>query len=231
MLVDEPTMILRILLAAGLGLLVGLERERHARAAGLRTCMLVTMAGALLMSLSLHLAHMFQPLGGESAFRLDPGRLPSYAIAGMGFLGAGAIIQGHLSARGVTTAAAMWTCTGVGLAVGAGLYLPALVAVALVLAALNLLRPLSHLIAHEQYVVLAVDGEHKEVNDEVRDLLARYKVVVLFAGRERCMLEGGGVKFNYSLIIPSGMRWNEMLERLEEIPGITCYSWTESKVP
>ena len=57
--VDETTMILRMLLASALGLLVGFERERHGRAAGLRTCMLVAMAGALLMSLSLHLAHLF----------------------------------------------------------------------------------------------------------------------------------------------------------------------------
>ena len=228
--VDEPTMVLRILLAAGLGLLVGLERERHGRAAGLRTCLLVCMAGALIMSLSLHLCQMFEAAGTASAYRLDPGRLPSYAMAGMGFLGAGAIIQGALSARGVTTAAAMWCCTGVGLAVGAGLYLPALVAVALLLIALNLLRPLARLVPHEQYVSLTVESDDREIRTAVRDLLREYKISILFAGRERCVT-GGGVRYTYSLVIPSGLQWNDMLLRLEALPGLNCYSWLESKVP
>ncbi|MFH1060921.1 MAG: MgtC/SapB family protein [Pseudomonadota bacterium] len=230
MFVDQPTMVLRLLLAAFLGLLVGLERERHGRAAGLRTCLLVCMAGALIMSLSLHLAQMFEPLGAGSSFRLDPGRLPSYAMAGMGFLGAGAIIQGALSARGVTTAAAMWCCTGVGLAVGAGLYLPSLVAVGLILIALNLLRPLARLVPHEQYVNLTVESEEKDIRTEVRRLLGEYKVQILFAGRERCVI-GGGVRYTYSLVIPSGSQWHDMLVQLEQLPGLTCYSWLESKVP
>jgi len=228
--VDEQTMILRMVLAAGLGLLVGFERERHGRAAGLRTCMLVAMAGALLMSLSLHLAQMFESAGTASAFRLDPGRIPSYAIAGMGFLGAGAIIQGSLSARGVTTAAAMWTCTGVGLAVGAGLYWPSLAAVALVLVALNLLRPLARIIPHEQYVILTVEATSLEVRQLLRDLLTEYGIKIIFAGRERC-LKTGVVTHKYSLLVPSGHRWHEMLVKLEQLPGITSYSWLEDKVP
>jgi putative Mg2+ transporter-C (MgtC) family protein len=228
--VDEPTMILRMLLAAALGLLVGFERERHGRAAGLRTCMLVAMAGALLMSLSLHLAQMFEAAGTASAYRLDPGRIPSYAIAGMGFLGAGAIIQGHLSARGVTTAAAMWSCTGVGLAVGAGLYWPSVAAVALVLVALNLLRPLARLIPHEQYVILTVEATNSEVRQQLRNLLSEYSIKILFAGRERC-LRTGVVTHKYSLLVPSGQQWNDMLILLEQVPGVSCYSWLEDKVP
>jgi putative Mg2+ transporter-C (MgtC) family protein len=223
-------MILRMLLASGLGLLVGFERERHGRAAGLRTCMLVAMAGALLMSLSLHLAQMFEASGTASAFRLDPGRIPSYAIAGMGFLGAGAIIQGSLSARGVTTAAAMWSCTGVGLAVGAGLYWPSLAAVALVLVALNLLRPLARLIPHEQYVILSVEATSPDIRQLLRDLLHEYGIKILFAGRERC-LKTGVLQHKYSLLVPSGQQWNDMLLKLEALPGVSCYSWLEDKVP
>lgn len=228
--VDEPTMILRILLAGALGLLVGLERERHGRAAGLRTCIMVSLAGALLMSLSLYLSFIFEGEGGNSPYRLDAGRLPSYAIAGMGFLGAGAIIQGKSSARGVTTAAALWTCTGVGLAVGAGLYLPALATVALVLAVLNLLRPLDRLISHSQYVTLTVEVSDHNIRLPIRELLQSFKVGVLFVGRERCV-PGQNVTFTFSLVIRSGNQWNDMLERLEELPGVICYSWTESRVP
>jgi putative Mg2+ transporter-C (MgtC) family protein len=223
-------MILRILLAGVLGFLVGLERERHGRAAGLRTCILVSIAAALLMSLSLYLSFIFEGEGGNSPYRLDAGRLPSYAIAGMGFLGAGAIIQGKSSARGVTTAAALWTSTGVGLSVGAGLYLPALATVAMVLAVLNLMRPLDRLIRHSQYVTLTVETHEPQTRQAIRDLLEEYKVNILFVGRERC-IPAGGVTFIFALAIHSGNQWSDMLQKVEALPGVTCYSWAESKVP
>jgi len=228
--VDQLTMIGRIALAALLGLLIGWERERHGRAAGLRTCMLVAMAGALIMSLSLYLGQLFAPAGVNSMIRMDPGRLASYAIAGMGFLGAGAIIQGRASARGVTTGAAMWTCTVVGLAVGAGLYLPALASVALVLAALILLRGVARRLRQDQYVSLEVESSDLAVRPALRELCQRYKARILFAGRDRC-LETDTVKLTYSLAIESGPNWGEFLAELETLPGVTCYSWQEAKVP
>ena len=230
MIPDEITMVLRIALAAGLGLVIGLERERHNRAAGLRTCLLVAMAGGLIMSLSLYLSQILLPHGAESILRMDPGRLPSYAVAGMGFLGAGAIIKGHRSARGVTTAAAMWACTVIGLAVGAGLYLPALAVTLLTLAALFLLRPLAHWIRLDQYVRLTVEATHGRTAPAVRELLLGHGVRILFCGRERC-LQTDSVTLNYSLEIRSGNQWGEMLAQLEQIDGVACYSWQEAEVP
>jgi putative Mg2+ transporter-C (MgtC) family protein len=228
--IDHLTMIGRIALAALMGLLIGLERERHGRAAGLRTCMLVAMAGALIMSLSLHLSQIFAPAGVESMIRMDPGRLASYAIAGMGFLGAGAIIQGRASARGVTTGAAMWTCTVIGLSVGAGLYLPAAATVVLVLFALVFLRRAARRMSQDQYVTLEVDSVADEVPAEVRQLCGSHDARIMFAGRERCQ-DTQIIKFTYSLAIESGPNWDKFLDELEEIPGITCYKWQESKVP
>jgi putative Mg2+ transporter-C (MgtC) family protein len=227
---DQLIMIGRIVLAALLGLFIGLERERHGRAAGLRTCMLVAMAGALIMSLSLHLSQLFAPAGVNSMVRMDPGRLASYAIAGMGFLGAGAIIQGRSSARGVTTGAAMWTCTVLGLAVGAGLYLPAIVTVVLVLFALIFLRRIARRVRQDQYVALEVESIDLAVRDDIRQLCKRYDARIMFAGRERC-LETKIVKLSFSLAIESGNKWNEFLEELESLPGITCYRWQEAEVP
>lgn len=228
--VDQLTMIGRIALAAVLGLMIGLERERHGRAAGLRTCMLVAMAGALIMSLSLHLSQVFAPAGINSMVRMDPGRLASYAIAGMGFLGAGAIIQGRASARGVTTGAAMWTCTVLGLAVGAGLYLPATVTVVLVLFALIFLRRIARRVRQDQYVNLEVDSTDLGVHDEIRQLCERYDARILFSGRERC-IETRIAKLTFSLAITSGNRWSDFLDELENLSGITCYSWREAQVP
>lgn len=227
---DEVTMVWRIALAAGLGLVIGLDREVHGRAAGLRTCMLVAMSGALLMSLSLYLAQIFSGPAAASVVRLDPGRLPSYAIAGMGFLGAGAIIQGKLRSRGVTTGAAMWACTGIGLAVGAGLYWPAVAASALTVVALTLLRWTARVLPHQQHVSLSVDTNRSATEQEVRKLLERFGASVLFAGRERCS-EGDTQVLTFSLVIYSGSRWRHMLDELGLIPGVVCYTWQESEVP
>ncbi len=227
----EPlVMVGRIFLAAGLGLLIGLERERHGRAAGLRTCMLVAAAGALLMSLSLHLSQIFAEFAIAGGIRLDPGRLPSYAVAGMGFLGAGAIIQGRSTAVGITTAAALWTCTGVGLAVGVGLYLPALATVGLALFALTVLRSLAGHIGHEQYVTLTVEMVRPGAEAELRALLGEFGVRINFAGRDRC-LKDDTTQFRFSLAVRAGTQWGELLARLEALPGLTCYGWHQSEVP
>jgi len=90
----------KLLLAALLGGAVGFERETHGQAAGLRTNLLVSTGSCLLMMLSLHLPEMFQALDATSNLRIDPGRIASYAVAGMGFLGGGAILKGKGSVRG-----------------------------------------------------------------------------------------------------------------------------------
>ena len=169
----EFVILIRILAASVLGFAIGLERERHSRAAGLRTCILVSMASALLMSLAVHMSQIFAHYGMNSIIRLDPGRLPSYAVAGMGFLGAGAIIQGRGTAQGATTAASLWTCTGLGLAVGAGLYLPAAFTTVLALATLTLLRRMESRIPKSQHVNLVVEVSGKEAESGVRELLRR----------------------------------------------------------
>jgi len=228
--VDEWTMLWRILLAAGLGLAIGLDRELHGRAAGLRTCLLVAMSGALLMSLSLHLSHIFAGPADGSVVRLDPGRLPSYAIAGMGFLGAGAIIQGRLRSRGVTTGAAMWACTGIGLAVGAGLYIPAFGATAITLVALKFFREIASHLSREQNVLLRLELSDPAVEDPVRAILKEHKVHILFAGRERCLADNTMV-VSLSLSIRSGPGWREMLNELDDIEGVACYTWQQAEVP
>jgi len=223
-------MVWRILVAAGLGLVIGLDRELHGRAAGLRTCLLVAMSGALVMSLSLYLAQVFAGHAADSVVRLDPARLPSYAIAGMGFLGAGAIIQGRLRSRGVTTGAAMWACTGIGLAVGAGLYLPALAATAITLVALKFFREIATRLTREQNVMLRLELSDPAAEDPVRALLKENKARIMFAGRDRC-LESNTVVVSLSLTIRSGSSWREMLEKMESIPGVSCYAWQEAEVP
>ena len=110
-------LLLRLGAATVLGAAIGIERERRERAAGFRTHALVCVASALIMIVS---TYGFPPDVGES---LDPSRIAAQVVSGIGFLGAGVIIFRKNTVRGLTTAASIWAVSGVGLAVGGGLYL------------------------------------------------------------------------------------------------------------
>ncbi|HXX95174.1 MAG TPA: MgtC/SapB family protein [Planctomycetota bacterium] len=107
-------------MAAVLGGLIGFERELHSQPAGLRTHMLVAIGSCLIMLVSLY---MWEHVDRQKA---DPGRIAAQVVAGIGFLGAGAIMRFGMSVRGLTTAACLWTAAGIGLAVGAGFWVGAL---------------------------------------------------------------------------------------------------------
>ena len=114
-------LISRLVLAAALGSVIGFERERLSWAAGLRTHMLVCVGSCLVMIVS---AFGFADVLGPHVI-LDPSRVAAQVVSGVGFLGAGSIILRNEVVKGLTTAASLWTVAGVGLAVGCGLYVPA----------------------------------------------------------------------------------------------------------
>ncbi|MCD6495935.1 MAG: MgtC/SapB family protein [Candidatus Aenigmarchaeota archaeon] len=125
---ETALMILKLVIALGLGALVGLEREIHKKPAGLRTHMLVSMGACLFTIVSI------------DQFAIDPARVASGIVTGIGFLGAGTIIGSNMRVRGLTTAATLWVTAAVGLSVGAGLYIPAIMASVLVFLVLQMWR-------------------------------------------------------------------------------------------
>jgi len=131
---------LRLGAAAGLGGLIGLERARLERAAGMRTHALVALASALIMIVSTY--GFTDVLGNESVAVLDPSRVAAQVVSGIGFLGAGVIIFRKNTVRGLTTAASVWTVAGVGLAAGGGLLAIAGIASLFILFIQAGLRPL-----------------------------------------------------------------------------------------
>jgi putative Mg2+ transporter-C (MgtC) family protein len=131
-------MIVRLLLAAGLGSVIGLERERLAWTAGLRTHMLVSVGSCLVIIVS---AYGFSDVLGEHTV-LDPSRIAAQVVSGIGFLGAGSIILRNEVVKGLTTAASLWAVAAVGLAVGAGLYVAAIATTVIILGILAGLKPL-----------------------------------------------------------------------------------------
>jgi putative Mg2+ transporter-C (MgtC) family protein len=130
----EPA--LRLMLAAILGGVVGLEREVRGRQAGFRTNLLVCMGSCLAMVVSVAFAHYDWPHSQGFNITLDPARVAYGVMGGIGFLGAGVIVKHGEAVRGLTTAAGMWCVAAIGLACGLGLYLIATVATALVVLAL-----------------------------------------------------------------------------------------------
>jgi putative Mg2+ transporter-C (MgtC) family protein len=131
---------LRLLLAAVMGGLVGMERELRGRQAGFRTNLLVCLGSALVMIVSIHFGiRQWQTHGTGVNINVDPARIAYGVMAGIGFLGAGTIVQNRGAVRGLTTAAGLWCMAAVGLAVGFGLYVVAAFTTALILLALWIL--------------------------------------------------------------------------------------------
>ncbi|MBP5498676.1 MAG: MgtC/SapB family protein [Muribaculaceae bacterium] len=126
--VNAVNAIFRLCLSLLLGGLIGIERNRRGQIAGLRTFALITMGATLAMLISIFIPQEY--LGLKNG---DPGRIAAQVVSGVGFLGAGAIIQMKGSVRGLTTAAGIWMTACIGLAVGAGMYMVSIVATALIL--------------------------------------------------------------------------------------------------
>lgn len=131
--------IISIFIAAMLGGLIGLEREYRAKEAGLRTHFLVALGSALFMVLS---QYGFDSIisDGTPNVSLDPSRIASQVVSGIGFIGAGIIIFQKNVIRGLTTAAGLWVTAAIGMTCGAGLYLLATATTVLVLLCLEALN-------------------------------------------------------------------------------------------
>lgn len=142
---DDLEMAGRLALSALLGGLVGVEREMHHQPAGLRTHMIVSLGACLMMMVSIH-------MGDLSANRSDPGRIAAQVVAGVGFLGAGAIMRSGLSVRGLTTAACLWTVAGIGLAAGCGYWKAATLTTVFVLVATYVFQKLEIRISKGRYL-------------------------------------------------------------------------------
>jgi len=127
--------IIRIVLSAVLGGVIGMEREIHRHEAGLRTHILVCMGSSLIMLTSLYVFDIYK---GTNV--VDPSRIAAGAITGIGFIGAGAIIRYGTSIKGLTTAASLWISAGVGLAVGCGFYLAGIFTTLVTMVVLLVLR-------------------------------------------------------------------------------------------
>ena len=171
--------LVRLVVAAVCGGLIGIEREVRGRQAGFRTNVLVCVGCAVVMLVSLQMAYVTWPTRPDVDLQIDPARIAYGVMGGVGFLGAGAIVRYGASVRGLTTAAAIWCVAAIGLAAGMGLYLFAVLATLVALAVLWGLDYVGRLVPRTHYRVVVIRRLWAEncVSQTVRKLRrAGYKV-------------------------------------------------------
>lgn len=154
--INTASAVTRMVISLILGSCVGIERKSKGQIAGVRTFALISLGATLAMLLSIYVPQEY--LGLKNG---DPGRIAAQVITGIGFLGAGAIIQMKGSVRGLTTAAGIWMVATIGMAVGVGMYLVSIVATGLILVILVLLERLEHRIhmgATTRIIRMSVEG-------------------------------------------------------------------------
>ncbi len=168
--------VIRLLLATVCGGVIGIERGRKHRPAGFRTHMIVCIGAALTMVLSIYISAMFSNVWSvdESLIKVDVSRLGAQVINGIGFLGAGTIIvTGRQQIKGLTTAAGLWASACMGLAIGSGFYVGALVACLLIIITVVLLTKLeSFILAHSRNVNMYIEFENM---DDVALIVSTFK--------------------------------------------------------
>jgi len=222
--VNEVLVAVKLSLSLLLGAAVGLEREAHDRPAGLRTFILVSVGSTLIMIVSLGIRDLFPGVTG-----IDPGRIAAQVVTGIGFLGAGTIIHEGASIRGLTTAAGLWVVAAVGLAVGAGLYLPAAATTVLTLITLTVLSYVErHLIGGKGYALLEVvsrdePGQLGRVGSVLGDKDIDIRDIRLMPE------DSGRVLIRLRVKAPRGGALEEAMQTVASLPGVHSaeYSRTE----
>lgn len=165
---------LRLGLAAVLGGLIGLDRETSGKPAGFRTNILICVGAALLTELSIDIADRWVDIHDSVA---DPERIAAQIVSGIGFLGAGTILQSRLGVRGLTTAATIWVVAAIGMAVGGGAYALATIATVGVVVTLVLLSKVEAWMEprtlDERMVRVELAGDDAAMYDRIRERLRR----------------------------------------------------------
>lgn len=218
MMILTDEMLLRLGASIALGAVIGHERERHGRPAGLRTHLLVCLASTTFMLVSTQFV-FYQHYGKDDLVVVDTSRIAASVVSGVGFLGAGAILRTGLGVQGLTTAASLWMTSAVGLAAGGGMYAVAGATALAALVCLGILRRFEgrHQLWVPRRVTVMLTGNRsaKEVLDELR----RAGAEVSDVGYDR------QVKANRTCLIldvrlPSPTAFEAVAAKLEELPGV-----------
>lgn len=201
-----------------MGVLIGLEREYRAKEAGYRTHFLVALGSALMMIVS---QYGFMEVLKTDLIRLDPSRIAAQVVSGIGFIGAGTIILQKQIVRGLTTAAGIWATSGIGLAVGAGMYAVGISATLLVLLGLETLSYFFKSIGLRNMMIDFFTDDKEVIKRVSKKFNTRNYVVVSYEMTEA--YTNGKNVYHVSMVVKA-KRMNEeglLLMFLQDFPDIT----------
>lgn len=214
------TLVMRLLVAMLISGAVGIERELSNQPAGFRTHIIIAVGATLLMFVSLYVAATY----GAGA-RGDPARIAAQVVSGIGFLGAGAILRFGADVRGLTTAASIWSIAAIGLAVGAGLYVPAVAAAAILLFALVVLDKVEHRFFPKRSLkVLEITSRAPSVSVSAVHRLAEEMSLQVEATELKHAISTSTSLLRLTVYLPKGFDYDQLsrkLAGLEHVEAIT----------
>lgn len=213
---DNLEFLIRLLLSAALGALVGLERSKRQKEAGIRTHCIIACTSALFMILS---KYAFIDVAAVDGLRgADPARIAAQVVSGISFLGAGVIFKNGNSIRGLTTAAGMWGTAAIGMAVGAGMYWLGLIEAAILIAIQIILHrfPVGADALTTQEIVVEM-ADTPELLARFDALLAAHHGQIMESSISR---EEGFVRMEITARLEPPVSHNEALAFLKENTGV-----------
>lgn len=217
--------IFRIVLSGILSGIIGFEREKHGREAGLRTMLLVGMGVTTILITSFNVYNVFSANTSSSILRVDPARIAYGVVTGIGFLGAGAIVKDKKRIRGLTTAACLWMVTSIGLAVGCGLYLISIFTTVFAVFVLYFLKLFEYRIFPDIYNTLIVVAEEKENTiEQFKEFIKNFKVKILSISFERD-LESKISTFTFTLRYNKKETAEELNRKIAEFENVKKIIW------
>ncbi|RJX37282.1 MgtC/SapB family protein [Paenibacillus pinisoli] len=223
--IDYTVILVRLVLAVLLGGLIGFEREQHNHPAGFRTHILVCLGSSMIMLLSIY---GFAEFVGEPNVRIDPARLATAVITGVGFLGAGTILFTGKAITGLTTAASLWVVAAIGLQIGAGFYVGAAAGTVLVFITLWVFNKMEHRFLKSKKVrKLTIQAEEEELLDRVSEKLASWSIVTqkLTLKRLQATLDAPQcLEVQLDLMVPRSIEPKEMVDAIKGIGGVVAVS-------
>ena len=225
-MISEVELVVRLLASAVAGGIIGMEREAKNRPAGLKTHILVTLGSALIMLISMY---GFTGMGNDGEGG-EPARLAAQVVSGIGFLGAGTILRNGNSVYGLTTAASIWVCGGIGLAIGNGYYLGGAAATFIVMMTLRSMDLLEKRVYKSSYKSLVVYCTKRVgLIGDVGMTLGRNNISVKdikVKSDNESEDEGKGTIF-FKIKLPSNLIMERLFDELMGVEGVESAGWEE----
>ncbi len=218
--IPENIIIIRLIIAALLGGLIGLEREYHGQPAGLRTHIILSLGACLAMCISINSSYY--------GTKGDVERIAAQVVSGVGFLGAGAIFKYGGGVRGLTTAASIWTTAMIGMTAGSGLFVVSSACTGLVLFTLIIMNNFEKSFIHEKITrTIVIKGtDHQRFLEEIESHMKKFKISVKSTSFSKDVLKNH-IEVKLVIKLQNDTDMDLIIADIQKIEGVeslSCYN-------